>query len=797
MPFEHTSPDDDLPLQRFDTPSHDYFADVQTIGSQDKDSDAASNVHTLSSASELSDYTSYFDDPNLDPTRTADFDDDSPYPEVRSAVANTDDPTIPVLTLRTWVLGVALSVLISGVNQFLFFRYPSVPIVSVAAQLISYPLGMLWALYMPRKQLFGVSLNPGPFSIKEHVLITIMAGVGSQSAYATDIIAVQRVYYNQRYGFSYQWFLVVSTQLIGFSAGGIARRFLVTPPSMIWPSTLVTCALFNTLHSQQYAGTGRLGGMSRERFFLYAFTASYLWYFFPGYLFQGLSYFSWVTWIWPENAGKSGYLGYRLCDSAWLGSYCAAVWAWLGWAAANILFGFIVFYSYSSLYGQFTNTWHSLYMPIQARGVFDNTLHPYNVTRILTPETTLDVEPFNHIAHYTYRRALLCHMDYRLLRSQVTCPHFLQGITMKFQMLATLVHTFLHFRKQIIHQSRRSLREEPDIHARLMSLYPQVPDWWYLVLFLAMFVLGVISIELWHTQMPVWAFVIALLIAFSYVIPCGMIQAITNQQVGLNVVTELVIGYALPGRPIATMLFKTFGYITMTQALTFTADFKLGHYMKIPPRIMFWCQIICTIIAGTTQLLVQAWMFDHVPDMCSDSQKDGFVCPSTQVFATASIIWGVVGPKLQFSAGHLYRSLLYFFVIGAIAPLIPWLLMKKWPNSFLRYINFPVIFNGTNLIPPATALNFIPWALVGFIFQFFVRRRYFAWWAKYNYVLSAALDAGLALSVITIFFALQYPLDGTIGANTVQNWWGNRVFQTNYDGRGIPVRQLAEGETFG
>lgn len=30
------------------------------------------------------------------------------------------------------------------------------------------------------------------------------------------------------------------------------------------------------------------------------------------------------------------------------------------------------------------------------------------------------------------------------------------------------------------------------------------------------------------------------------------------------------------------MLFKTWGYTTMTQALQFTSDFKLGHYMKIP-----------------------------------------------------------------------------------------------------------------------------------------------------------------------------------------------------------------------
>lgn len=113
-----------------------------------------------------------------------------------------------------------------------------------------------------------------------------MATVGASSAYATDIIAVQRVYYNQTYNFSYQWLVVMSTQLIGFSIGGIARRFLVQPPSMIWPANLVNCALFNTLHQQQYAGVGNRGGISRERFFVYCLIAGTSWYFFPGYIFQ-------------------------------------------------------------------------------------------------------------------------------------------------------------------------------------------------------------------------------------------------------------------------------------------------------------------------------------------------------------------------------------------------------------------------------------------------------------------------------------------------------------------------------
>ena len=54
---------------------------------------------------------------------------------------------------------------------------------------------------MPNISLFGLPVNPGPFSIKEHVLITVMSSVGSRSAYATDIIAAQRVVYHKTYNF--------------------------------------------------------------------------------------------------------------------------------------------------------------------------------------------------------------------------------------------------------------------------------------------------------------------------------------------------------------------------------------------------------------------------------------------------------------------------------------------------------------------------------------------------------------------------------------------------------------------
>jgi len=201
-----------------------------------------------------------------------------------------------------------------------------------------------------------------------------------------------------------------------------------------------------------------------------------------------------------------------------------------------------------------------------------------------------------------------------------------------------------------------------------------------------MFAFGIAVIEGWHTQFPVQWFILALVIAFFYVIPVGMIQAITNQQVGLNVITELIIGYGLPGRPIAMMMFKTWGYITMAQALTFASDFKLGHYMKIPPRPMFWAQVIATVIAGTVQLGVQAWMFSNIPEICDPSQKDGFICPATEVFGTASVIWGVIGPARQFSQGQIYYGLTIFFLVGFLCPLFGWLISQKFPNSWVRYV---------------------------------------------------------------------------------------------------------------
>ena len=55
----------------------------------------------------------------------SDIDEDSPYPEVRVSVSNIDDPSMPCMTVRMWVIGLTLCILGGAVNVFFHFRQPA------------------------------------------------------------------------------------------------------------------------------------------------------------------------------------------------------------------------------------------------------------------------------------------------------------------------------------------------------------------------------------------------------------------------------------------------------------------------------------------------------------------------------------------------------------------------------------------------------------------------------------------------------------------------------------------------
>ena len=99
--------------------------------------------------------------------------------EVAANVSNKDDPSTLVLTFRSWFLGLLFTCLLSFVNQFFWYRTSPLFVGTLVAQLLTYPLGRTMAKILPTRKykIFGWSftLNPGPFTIKEHCVITAMA----------------------------------------------------------------------------------------------------------------------------------------------------------------------------------------------------------------------------------------------------------------------------------------------------------------------------------------------------------------------------------------------------------------------------------------------------------------------------------------------------------------------------------------------------------------------------------------------------------------------------------------------
>ncbi|KAI8394141.1 OPT family small oligopeptide transporter [Radiomyces spectabilis] len=673
---------------------------------------------------------------------------DSPIEEVRAVVPNTDDPTMPVWTFRMWFLGLVFSCVLAFVNQFFFYRKNPLQLTPLVIQLITYPIGKVMEMVIPKSRFF----NPGPFNIKEHVLITTMANCCYSTAYAVDIITIMKLFYNQDIGWGGGILLIWTTQLIGYGMAGVLRPFLVYPSAMVWPTNLANISLFRSFHIADRDWTG----ITRFRWFLMIFAGMFVYYWIPGYFFQILTFFSWACWIAPNNrtlaqlTGGYGGMGMLSLSFDWatIASYLSSPMIVPWWAIVNIAVGFgvVAWIIVPAMY--YTNVWDAQTFPIITSELFTKTGELWDNSLVLTSENIL-----NETAYQEYgpmRMTPFFAFTYGIMFAGVT---------------SILTHTALYHGKDIIAQFRKARTEDEDIHAKLMRAYKEVPHWWYITVFVISFAVSFAVIYAWPIYLPWWGLILSIVIPIIFTLPIGIIQAITNQQPGLNVLTEFIIGYALPGHPIANVTFKTYGYISMYQSLTFVSDLKLGHYMKIPPRAMFAVQMVGTALAGVINLATARWLMDSIPNICTPA-ADPFTCPNAKTFYSASVIWGAIGPGKMFGVDSPYRPMLWFFLIGFILPIPFWLLSKKYPNSWVKYVHIPLIFNATGMMPPAMPINFSMWCLGGFISMYYIRKYHHAWWLKYNYVTSAAFDSGVAIATLVIFGVIT-------GSGYVPDWWGN------------------------
>ncbi|XP_042948773.1 oligopeptide transporter 7-like [Carya illinoinensis] len=724
------------------------------ISKDDKDQDPAAVPSSSSQAMEAKSKSEVEEEQEQE--------ENSPVKQVALTVPTTDDPSLLVLTFRMWVLGALSCILLSFLNQFFWYRTEPLTITAISAQIAVVPLGQLMAAKITDRVFFKGSrweftLNPGPFNVKEHVLITIFANSGAGTVYAIHVVTVVKVFYKKHITFFVSLLVVITTQVLGFGWAGIFRKYLVEPAAMWWPANLVQVSLFRALHEKEKR---RKGGVTRTQFFLIAFMCSFAYYVFPGYLFEMLTSLSWICWIFPKSVLAqqlgSGLYGLGIAAvgldwstiSAYLGSPLASPW----FATANVAAGFVfVMYILTPLC-YWLNVYKAKTFPIFSDDLFTSTGQEYNITSIIDSNFHLDLEAYER--------------EGPLYLSTFFAMTYGVGFA---ALTATIAHVALFHGREIWEQSKSSFQEKSmDIHTKLMRKYKQVPEWWFVVILIGNIALTIFACEYYNEQLqlPWWGVLLACGIAIVFTLPIGIITAITNQTPGLNIITEYIIGYIYPGYPVANMCFKVYGYISMTQAITFLQDFKLGHYMKIPPRTMFMAQVVGTLIAGLVYLGTAWWLMETIPDICEDTSSV-WTCPSDTVFYDASVIWGLIGPRRIFGDLGTYEAVNWFFLGGAVAPILVWLAAKAFPQQkWIGLINMPILIGATGYMPPATAVNYTTWVIAGFLSGFVAYRYMPDWWQRHNYVLSGALDAGLAFMGVLLYFCL--------GLEDISlSWWGN------------------------
>ncbi|THF94079.1 hypothetical protein TEA_018413 [Camellia sinensis var. sinensis] len=482
----------------------------------------------------------------------------SPIEQVALTVPVADDQTLPVVTFRMWTLGTLACVLLSFLNQFFWYRKEPLSITSISAQIAVVPLGHLMASTITNRVFFKgrtleFTLNPGPFNVKEHVLITIFANSGAGNVYAIHVVSAVKVFYRKNLTFFVSLIVVITTQVLGFGWAGMFRRYLVEPAAMWWPANLVQVSLFREL--------------------------------------------------WQQS--KSAFQEKKM-----------------------------------------------------------------------------------------------------------------------------------------------------DVHTKLMRKYKQVPEWWFSCILLMNIASTIFICEYYNDQLQLkwWGVLLACGLALFFTLPIGVITATTNQFEARNHLLE---------------------------------DFKLGHYMKIPPRTMFMAQVVGTLVSALVHLGTAWWLIETIPDICDRAllpPGSPWTCPSDHVFYDASVIWGLIGPRRIFGDLGYYSAINWFFLVGAIAPLLVWLAHKAFPNQqCIRLVTMPVLLHAVASMPPATAVNYTSWIIIGFFSGFVAYRYYRSWWSRHNYVLSGALDAGLAFMAVLLYLCM--------GMQHIDlNWWGS-----GSDGCSLASCPTAEG----
>lgn len=698
----------------------------------------------------------------------------------------------------------------SGLTSLVFNpRQPGISIPGSVVQLLLVPMGrgMAWLLPDWGFKFRGTryTLNPGPWTSKEQLFSTIIfTGASSIGNFTGLLVLRMPVFFNQRWAkFGFNIMLALANQVYGLGMAGILRRLSVYPIGAVWPARLPTLALNRALiHDDNKREKVHGWTISRYRMFVICAIIFLVYYWIPNQFFVGLRLFNWMTWIAPNNfnvaaiTGSYGGMGFNPISSwdpnvSGVETMNSPFFAQLQQYVMRVISGIIIVIMY------YKNAFWSAFMPINSNGVFDNTGAVYNITKVLGDNQRIDMDKYMEYGPPYYAIANLF----------VTGANF---IYYTFSIVYVFIKYWGPIKKAFVGIVVNAWKRQSvytgfsDGQTRMMRRYKEVPEWWYGIIFVFGFAVSIIALTAWPTQTPWWSILGVTGVGALLTIPWVVIESIASTGIQLNVIWQVLPGVWFPGQPLPQLILLMLGAAFEQMAGGFSADLKYAHYASLPPRAVFRGHVSsvvinCFIYCAVLELLMVYANNDST--LCTWDNRQYMVCQYAHSVWSSTIQFGAFGTNNMFK---LYPVLPWCFLMGGILGLL-WIGCEKvLPRvrnhikgsvesesfeKFDRYVWSPTAAVMATLNPAIALSGALSWAgnnnlsyatlgiYLAWLFQFYLKRRYTAWWGKYAYLVFAGLSVGVAVAglIVTLVFSFG------AGQGVSFSWWGNNAPRAGVD----------------
>ncbi|KAH6632556.1 OPT oligopeptide transporter [Chaetomium tenue] len=691
----------------------------------------------------------------------------------------------PSLTFRGLFLATGLSAFQAVMYQIYTFKPTLITIQGTFIVLIAYFIGEAWANVLPRgdkltarwrarggqgKLPFWITIanfiNPGPWRLKEHAICAITATSASNASASIMVFAVQDLFYDLPLSATTVILAVISIGLFGYGLCGILRPIAVWHVDAVYWGSLPTVKTLQGLHWQHVKDSKPL------RWFWYSFTGMFFYEFFPAYIWPWLNAVSIpclaamkatgpkaaiLTNLFGGSLNNEGLGLFSLSfDWQYITSFNTALPLSL---QVHVALGYLI--CFAAMLGiYYTNAWEAKSQPFMSTRLRSQDGSTYPTTEVFTGGV-LNKEALEKygIPRLTGTFAYAMFMANAAIGALVAHCIFFWG--------GDVVKAF---------KSAKAGRHDDRHHAHMMEHYKEVPWWWYISVLVFSFVLGLIVVTTQNVTLPVWAYIVSLLLGIFIAPFSTLLFSRYGNGIATNNLSKMLAGLILPERPIGNMYFAAWSHNVIANTVNLSNDLKMGEYLKIPPRVMFLTQIYGTILGGFVSYAVMISIVGGNRDLLAHTDGNSSWSGATaQAYNTNATSWALA--KYLYGNGGLYEMVPIGIAIGfgvvvihrVIAYFIP-----RIRTLSLHDINTPQLFQYAGYIPynASQTCVLLSQVLAGFFVQLYLRNRRPRVFRDYSYLVTGAFD-GASLAAL---FILSFAVFGAGGPSVpFPKWWGNNV----------------------